>query len=65
MNFVCKCIVVICLLGGFLRVLIFSSSIVVQFGLGILIGWLLYEFISGLIVTINANSTCGVGYCFF
>ena len=59
------CIVVICLSGGFLRVFILSSSIVVQSGLGILISWWLHEFIYGLIVTINANSICGVGYCLF
>ena len=51
--------------GGFLRIFIFSCCIVVQFGLAILISWWLHEFISGLIVTINANSICGVGYCLF
>ena len=50
---------------GFFRLLIFSSSIVVQFGLGILISWWLHEFNFELIVTINANSICGVGYCLF
>ena len=59
------CIVVIRLLEGFLKVLIFSSSIVVQSGLEIFISWWLHELISGLIVTINANSICGVGYCVF
>ena len=61
----CGCIVKICLSGGFLRVLIFSNSIVVQSGLGILINWWLHEFISRLIVTINENSICDVGYCLF
>ena len=50
------CGVLICLLGGFLSVVILSSKIEVYSRFGICISWCLHEFMSGLMVVINANS---------
>ena len=45
----------ICLSSGFLSVAIFSKSIEIQSWLGTFISWCSHEFISRLIVVINAD----------
>ena len=45
----------ICLSGTFRSVVIFTNKIEVQSRFGIRINWCLHEFMSGLMVVINAN----------
>jgi hypothetical protein len=55
------CVVSICLSGWFCSNVIFSRSIVVQFGTGFYVSIWLHALISGLIVTIKAYSIRGGG----
>ena len=49
------------LLGGFRSVVIFFNKIEVQFGFGICINWCSHEFMSGLMVVINASQILASG----
>ena len=51
-----RCGVLICLSGGFCSVVILSNKIEVQYGFEICISWCSHEFMSGLMVVINAYS---------
>ena len=51
----------ICLSGRFCSVVIFSNKIEVQFGFGIFINWYSHEFMSGLMVIIDAKKILASG----
>ena len=55
----------ICHSGGFLSVDILSNNVEVQSWLGMFINWCSQEFISRLMVVINANNNLGTGCCLF
>ena len=66
--FVCRkyvygCGVVMCLSGGFGSEAIFSKTIVVQSGFGVLVSIWLHVSNTGLIVIISAYSIRGGGWC--
>ena len=61
MNCVYGCVARICLSGGFCSKVIFSRSIVVQFGSGICVSIWSHALISGLIVTMSVYSIRGGG----
>ena len=51
----------ICLSGGFHSIVIFTNKIEVQSGFRICINWCSHEFMSGLMVAINANKFLASG----
>ena len=59
MSWVCGCIVLMCLSGGFLRVFSLFRSVVGQYGFKLLIRCS-HVLMSGLSVVINKNSIFGV-----